>query len=129
VARVEAHKAAVRVALGATYVVVVGATFRTYLWITPLINQYVAGFPTGDVGGPILIAMAISFVGLLSMGVTYTLPFIGTYLVSFVVEAIIEGGDEAGAPILGTALLAILTALVAVLAWISFLGGWQSLTP
>ncbi len=125
VAAVGSNRASIHLALGATFVVTVAALFRTYTFIAPIINAYVAGFVLGSIGGPILIAMAVIAAGLLALGGTYAIPYFASQIMSFVVEAVLEDGLESGLNMLGAIVLAGVVAAVMALAWISFGGGWR----
>jgi hypothetical protein len=126
---IEAKKASTHLALGAAYVVTVAAVFRTFIWIAPIVNDYVRGFILGSVGGPILIGLAVGGTGLFALGAAYVIPYIGNYLVSFIVEAIAESGsaEETGIEMLGMGVLALSVLSMLFLAWVSFLGGYQYL--
>lgn len=127
-AQVEARQAAIHLALGATYVTTVAAAFRTFTWIRPVVLAYVRDFVLGSVGGPVLIGLAVFFAAMLTLGVTYVVPYIGNYLISFMVQAIAEGGREAsGLEMLGMAVLVLMALSVAILGWVCFLGGYNSL--
>ncbi len=123
----EANAAAKHLALGATFVVGSGVTYRTFVFIAPLVNAYVEDFILGSVGGPFLILFAVAGAGLLAIGVTYVIPFIAGYLASFVVEAALEEGLTTGIALLGATTLAGILVLNALLAWVTLLGGWRLL--
>lgn len=120
-----ADRASKHLALGATFVTTIAAVYKMYTFIAPIVWAYVDGFILGDTGGPILILMAVFFAGIMALGLTYVIPFVGTYFVSFAVEAVIEENLGGGANPLGAFALGIMMLLYALLIWVSFAGGWQ----
>jgi hypothetical protein len=125
IAGLNASRSAAHLALGATYVTTVAAVYKMYVFITPIVENYVAGFILGPVGGPILIMLAVLGTGLFTLGMSYVIPYLGTYFVSFGVEAVLEDNLTTGFSPLGAAALTGMIACFIVLAWLCFAGGWQ----
>lgn len=125
IAGLNANRSAAHLALGATYVTTVAAVYKMYIFITPIVENYVEGFILGPVGGPILIMLAVLGTGLFTLGMSYAIPYLGTYFVSFGVEAVLEDNLTTGFSPLGAAALTGMIACFIVLAWLCFAGGWQ----
>jgi hypothetical protein len=125
IAGLNASRSAAHLALGATYVTTVAAVYKMYVFITPIVENYVAGFILGPVGGPVLIMLAVVLTGLFTLGMSYAIPYLGTYFVSFGVEAVLEDNLTTGFSPLGAAALTGMIACFIVLTWLCFSGGWQ----
>ena len=127
VAGIESKRGAIHLALGATFVALIASVFKTFLFIAPIINAYTRGFILASVGAPILIAMVVIAAGLLTIGITFVIPYLGSYWASFTVEAVLEDNLVTGVGPLGAAALTWMITCYMILAWISFAGGWQVL--
>jgi hypothetical protein len=127
IAGITANRTAIHLSLGAMFVGTTAAVLGMYRFIKPIVDDYTAGFILAGIGAPILIMLAVFFTGVLTLGLTYMLPFLGTYFVSYAVEAVLEDNFMMGASPMGVAALTGMAACYVILGWVSFAGGWQAL--